>query len=44
MLPKVGDPAPPFTTKDDSGGTVNLADHRGQWVVLFFYPTDDTPG
>jgi thioredoxin-dependent peroxiredoxin len=43
-LPRVGDAAPGFTTTDDAGNPVSLADHRGHWVVLFFYPKDDTPG
>jgi peroxiredoxin Q/BCP len=29
---------------DQSGDTVRLSDHAGQWVVLYFYPKDDTPG
>lgn len=37
-------PAPVFTLTDDSGKTVSLADFRGQSVVLYFYPKDDTPG
>lgn len=43
-LPKVGTPAPSFTAEDDSGAKVKLADLKGSWVVLFFYPKDDTPG
>jgi peroxiredoxin Q/BCP len=43
-LPKPGDAAPAFTARDDGGHTMKLADHRGHWVVLFFYPKDDTPG
>ncbi len=42
--PKVGAAAPGFTAKDASGATVKLADLKGEWVVLFFYPKDDTPG
>ena len=42
-LPKVGEPAPQFTTDDDAGRQVKLSDFGGQWVVLFFYPKDDTP-
>lgn len=37
-------PAPTFTLPTDTGGTWSLADHRGQWVVVYFYPKDDTPG
>jgi peroxiredoxin Q/BCP len=39
-----GDIAPDFTTKDQSGSEVKLSDFRGQRVVLYFYPKDDTPG
>lgn len=39
-----GTPAPAFEATTDSGETVNLADFRGQKVVLYFYPKDDTPG
>ncbi len=41
---ETGTPAPTFEAKTDSGETVNLADFRGQKVVLYFYPKDDTPG
>lgn len=41
---KVGDAAPELELPDDAGRTVRLADHRGEWVVLFFYPADGTPG
>jgi peroxiredoxin Q/BCP len=44
MLPTEGALAPAFTAVDDTGKTVHLADYRGRWVVLFFYPKDDTPG
>lgn len=36
-------PAPDFTLPASDGTSVHLADLRGQWVVLFFYPTDNTP-
>ena len=39
-----GDIAPDFTTKDQNGKDVKLSDFRGQRVVLYFYPKDDTPG
>ena len=39
-----GQPAPEFELSSDSGETVRLADLRGQPVVLYFYPRDDTPG
>ncbi len=41
---KEGSIAPAFNTKDANGETVNLKDLRGQKVVLYFYPKDDTPG
>jgi thioredoxin-dependent peroxiredoxin len=41
---KEGSTAPVFTTKDAAGQTVRLKDFRGQKVVLYFYPKDDTPG
>jgi len=38
-------PAPAFTLPSNSGnGTISLADYRGQWVVLYFYPKDFTSG
>jgi peroxiredoxin Q/BCP len=39
-----GQKAPPFTLSDDRGKTVKLADLKGQPVILYFYPKDDTPG
>ncbi|HZL78043.1 MAG TPA: peroxiredoxin, partial [Candidatus Limnocylindrales bacterium] len=41
---KAGDPAPEFSAATSGGGKVSLADLRGQNVVLYFYPKDDTPG
>ena len=41
---KEGDAAPDFTSRDAEGNTVRLSDLRGQNVVLYFYPKDDTPG
>lgn len=43
-MPEAGDPAPEFALSDQSGETVALAELRGQWVVLYFYPRADTPG
>jgi peroxiredoxin Q/BCP len=39
-----GKPAPEFELTSDSGEAVSLASLRGQPVVLYFYPKDDTPG
>ena len=39
-----GKPAPDFELTTDSGDTVSLSPLRGQQVVLYFYPKDDTPG
>jgi peroxiredoxin Q/BCP len=39
-----GDPAPPFDLESDRGERLSLYDLKGQWVVLYWYPKDDTPG
>ena len=44
MALQVGDPAPDFTLPDQTGEAVSLAALRGQRVVIYFYPKDDTPG
>jgi peroxiredoxin Q/BCP len=41
---ETGRAAPPFTLLDQDESKVALADFRGSWVVLYFYPRDDTPG
>jgi thioredoxin-dependent peroxiredoxin len=41
---EAGDRAPSFTLKDQDGKTHRLAGYKGQTVVLYFYPRDDTPG
>jgi len=43
-MPQVGDEAPDFTLTDDTGQPRTLSEQRGHWVLLFFYPKDDTPG
>ncbi len=40
----IGDAAPEFNLPRDGGGRVSLADLKGQMVVLYFYPRDDTSG
>jgi peroxiredoxin Q/BCP len=42
--PAVGAAAPAFKLQDQDGKWHTLADYRGKWVVLYFYPKDDTPG
>ena len=44
MKLKVGDPAPEFKGKTTDGSEVKLSDFRGQKLVMYFYPMDDTPG
>ena len=44
MALQIGDPAPDFTLPDQDGPPVALKDLRGQRVVIYFYPKDDTPG
>ncbi len=43
-MPNAGDPAPDAELPDQNGQTVRLADLRGKWVVLYFYPKDNTSG
>lgn len=40
----VGDLAPDFSLLNQHGQTIILSDFHGKWVVLYFYPKDDTPG
>lgn len=42
--PDVGMPAPDFRLQDQYGEWHSLEDYRGQWLALYFYPKDDTPG
>lgn len=44
MSATVGQPAPEFTLTDQDGASVSLASLNGGWVVVYFYPKDDTPG
>lgn len=43
-VPAVGDPAPEIALPDETGKVHRLADQRGRWTIVYFYPTDDTPG
>ena len=42
--PEAGQAAPAFRLQDQTGEWRSLADYRGKWVVLYFYPKDGTPG
>ncbi|MBM4214314.1 MAG: peroxiredoxin [Gammaproteobacteria bacterium] len=41
---EVGKAAPEFRLQDQTGAWRSLTDYRGKWVVLYFYPKDNTPG
>ena len=43
-LPKAGDAAPDFRLSDQHGKLRDSTGFRGKWLVLYFYPRDDTPG
>ena len=43
-IPEAGEQAPEFALPDESGTIRRLADQRGRWTILYFYPKDDTPG
>lgn len=43
-IPAAGSNAPDFTLPSQDGSPVSLKDYRGKWVVLYFYPKDQTPG
>jgi thioredoxin-dependent peroxiredoxin len=44
VVPTVGNSAPEFSLRSQQGDFVSLKDFRGNWVVLYFYPKDLTPG
>ena len=44
MTLSIGDKAPDFSMPSDGGGTVSLSDFKDRYLVLYFYPRDDTPG
>jgi peroxiredoxin Q/BCP len=43
-MPSAGSNAPDFMLPSQEGSSVSLKDYRGKWVVLYFYPKDQTPG
>lgn len=43
-VPPVGTQAPAFHLQDQTGVWHDLSEYRGKWLVLYFYPKDDTPG
>ncbi|MEX2680767.1 MAG: peroxiredoxin [Candidatus Sigynarchaeota archaeon] len=43
-VPKIGDAAPDFKLQDQDGNERALKDFKGKWIVLYFYPKDNTPG
>jgi peroxiredoxin Q/BCP len=44
MMISIGDNAPRFTLSINGGGQFSLADAAGKYLILYFYPKDDTPG
>lgn len=43
-MPRIGEVAPDFTLLDQNGVEHPLSSYRGKWVLLYFYPRDNTPG
>jgi peroxiredoxin Q/BCP len=43
-LPRAGDALPDFNLPDQNGATRQASEFHGRWLVLYFYPRDDTPG
>jgi len=41
---KSGDLAPDFQSKDQDGNSIKLSDYKGNKVIIYFYPKDNTPG
>jgi peroxiredoxin Q/BCP len=41
---QTGQPAPDFNLKDSQGNSVSLKDFADRWLILYFYPKDNTPG
>lgn len=43
-IPSTGSDAPDFTLRDQNGVSHSLSAQKGKWVLVYFYPKDDTPG
>ena len=43
-MPTAGDQAPEVALADEAGSVHRLSEQAGRWTILYFYPTDDTPG
>ena len=43
-MPRVGEAAPAIDARTATGERFRLEDHRGSWVVVYFYPRANTPG
>ena len=43
-MPEAGDAAPAIALPDETGTVHDLAEQRGRWTIVYFYPADDTPG
>jgi thioredoxin-dependent peroxiredoxin len=43
-IPVPGEPAPAIALPDETGRIHRLSDQAGRWTIVYFYPTDDTPG
>lgn len=43
-MPTIGSEAPGFTLQDQNGKEHSLSSYKGKWVLIYFYPKDDTPG
>lgn len=41
---KIGDKVPDFSSKDQDGNAISLADYKGKKLIVFFYPAANTPG
>lgn len=44
ILPAVGEAAPGISAPITGDGTFTLAEHAGEWVIVYFYPRANTPG